>query len=638
MTQVNFLGGNLLDSNTNLKWYINFRKRTGGTTIRQASKATIRRVFELIKANNPKVYLAGTESHKPTAHLRKIQDAYSKADDDIETPEEDIEILRKYTLQFDAEVQGRWSFDAWNTKYGRDYDPSNWTLTPPDNAQNRNQRDETTTHDDEFDPNRAPNPQFSRNLTLTFQSLSQKPDEKDEDSNNDDSNNDDSNNDDSNNDDSKEGENDDDAAEKSAHTEEKQDEIVDLTGEQNSEKDDKSPDDSDKREKSPSLDILNDVSQNKKDVPPPMKPKSIIPFDDDSKRSYYEKFREICREKPFRLNQQRFQDTNLHNARLNVTAALIRFALYYRLKAKTDPLHTALIQIHEQPDLNKINKIIDKVKRIERTKFIKKGILSANGYPQRPWSFDLTRNFGIIVNLRSKKRTSVNAGLIPSQPKKKARLNLTTSISNAYIPQSPTPASTSLCKTLYDNYTNDEQHVQELRSHIRSQNDPNEPHWIDNASNAQVATYRTTEKENLATLQQLRDYQEMCFKRIQALEINQSKPRNPTPINPTTFDMRDMINQSQRGFASLGLDGVGVDKENQRHAIIRRTGTLINHAVTDRAMKSLHDLLNKSTNLSLTEKLEGLYSYLLFSKLIPISPSSFTNLAFFPNLVVCKCV
>ena len=605
MTQENFPGGNLLDSNTNLKWYINFKKSIGGTTIRDASKATIRRAFELVKANNPKVYLAGTISHKPAAHLRRIQDAYSKAPDENETAEEDMEILRKYTLQFDAEVQGRWSFNAWNEKYGRDYDPSNWTLTPPDNAQNRNQREEPPNQDDEFDPNRAPNPQFNRNLTLTFQSLSQQPIEEEEDPNTFESKNGEKDDDESG----------DDSAEKSAHTEEKQDAIVDLTGEQEKGDNNNSSDDNDKIEKSPSLDILNDVPRGKKDVPSSVKPKSFIPFDDDSKRSYYEKFKEICREKPFRLNQRRFEASNLHNARLNLTAALIRFALYYRLKAKTDPLHTALIQIHEQPDLNKINKIIDKVKKIERSKFIKKGILSPSGYPQKHWSFDLTRNFGIIVNPRSKKRTSVNAGLLPSQPNKKPKLNLTTSISNAFIPQSPTPVSSSLCKTLYDNYTNDVEHVQELQSHIRSQNDPNEPHWIDNASNAQVATYRTTERENLATLQQIQDYQEMCLKRIQALEKNQSKPKNPTPINPTTFDMRDMINQSQRGFASLGLDGVGVDKENQRHAIIRRTGTLINHAVTDRAMKSLHDLLNKSTNLGLTEKLEGLYSLSSFSNL-----------------------
>ena len=388
MTQENFPGGNLLDSNTNLKWYINFRKRTGGNTIRDASKATIRRAFELVKANNPKVYLAGTDSHKPTVHLRRIQDAYNKALVENETPEEDMEILRKYTLQFDAEVQGRWSFNAWNEKYGRDYDPSNWTLTPPDNAQNRNQRDEPEINDDEFDPNRDPNPQFNRNLTLTFQSLSQQPDEEDEDSNTNESK--DGENDDGNNND--------DSAERSAHTEEKQDSIVDLTGEQEKGDNNNSTDDSDKAEKSPSLDILNNVPRKKKSIPLPDKPKSIIPFDDDSKRSYYEKFREICREKPFRLNQRRFEATNLHNARLNLTAALIRFALYYRLKAKTDPLHTALIQIHEQPDLNKINKIIDKVKRIERSKFIKKGILSPSGYPQKNWSFDLTRNFGIIVN------------------------------------------------------------------------------------------------------------------------------------------------------------------------------------------------------------------------------------------------
>ena len=40
-----------------------------------------------------------------------------------------------------------------------------------------------------------------------------------------------------------------------------------------------------------------------------------------------------------------------------------------------------------------------------------------------------------------------------------------------------------------------------------------------------------------------------------------------SPINLSSFEMREMINNSDRGFAVLGLDGVGVDKERQRAAL-----------------------------------------------------------------------
>ena len=582
--------GNLEESDTTARWYLNFKKRNSeGKTLRTASKATIRRIFHLTKCDNPKLFIAGTKTNPPSRHLKMLQRIFAQAKDDDPEPESDHDILLNYTMQFNSEA-GALNFEEWQTKNINRYEIQSWTLTTPENIHNRNLSEPIIELDDEFNPSQD-HIQQNGNPTLTFTSLTQDPisdtrsqdkEEADDDQ-------------ESLSDDQKDTMN-----PQPGETLSISDSDIEQTATSQHDFDEPDAKENPTAAKNNRFQQLSETQQS----PLEQNPNPIINLSREARRGYYEELKGHCQKTVQRFFHLHKNGTNIKQATLNATHALIRFCIYHNITTKADCVQNALTILNGFTDRKKVIDLINEVKKEEQKKMFKKKIISKEGIPLKEWSFDLNENFGVTVNKTRKKRRLPPSFQSLQPPQKRGRLSISKSLSSYTPPLSPISSAASLTEQRRDLYSH------EMYQYTQALNNPSARHWTDHATNAQIASYSTTANpQSDATRVQKREIENLKL-RLMQLE-NAQNSSNATKINPATIEIREMVNRSDRGFETLGIKGV--DKEPTIEACVKRANVIISQAITDKSTQKLNQLLNQSSNSDLTRVLEGVYPFYVIS-------------------------
>ena len=567
---------NLDESNTSSRWYLNFKKRgRDQKTLRTASKATLERIFHLIQADNPKLFIAGTNSNPPSRHHQMLQKAYANAKDDIKEPESDHDIIENYTMKFDSE--NAFKYEEWcerNINNTNRYPVKDWTLESSDNSHNSNNRNQDFDDlEDEFDPSQSVDEQDNDNdgAISPFSSPTQPS---------------------------------------PAHStsEDNDKEEVDLS--EPGENDNNSTEDNDNPEPSPDLVIVdqaasgasddNEISNIRSDQQPRAtseqqsgknpKPNPIIPMTKEARTGYYNTLKQHCQQTVNTFMDIMKQGKDNEQARLNATHGLIRYCVYHNLTTRAKCVQNAFAVLTSLTDDHKVLELIAKIKKEEKANFIKKKYITKDGIPIKRWVFDVNKNFGVQVNKPRKKRRLPSSFHSIQPPQKRGRLTLSKSISNQSIPTSPISSIASSDRQRSD----PSHHMLSDYAQINYQNSRNIN--TNNNNNRFVNTNNNSNVNHSIPQNQI----DQIYQRLSVLESkNNGKP------NPAVFEIREMVNKADRGFQTLGV--YGVDKEPTIEACVKRANSIISRSIDDKATQKINALLNHNSNEDLTRVLEGLY-------------------------------
>ena len=443
------------ESNTTSRWYLNFKKKgRDRKSMRTASKATLERIFHLVQVDNPKLFIAGTNSNPPSRHYQMLQKAYANANDDTKEPESDHDIIENYTMKFDSE--NAFNYEEWcerNINTTNRYPVKDWTLTPPDNNDNRNNRNQDFDDlEDEFDPSQSFDEQDNDNdgVVSPFHSPTQPSPQ---------------------------------------HTTSEDNDKDEADSSEPGENADVSTEDDNIREPSPELQIVNQVADGttevnensniRSDQQPQAtgvqqsdqnsKPNPVIPMTKAARRDYYNQLKQHCQQTVNTFIDLMKQGKDNEQAKLNATHGLIRFCVYHNLTTKAKCIQNAFAVLTSLTDDHKVLELISKIKKEEQTNFIKKKFITKDGVPIKKWVFDVNKNFGVQVNKPRRKRKLPSSFHSIQPPQKRGRLTLSNSISKQSTPLSPLSSIASSDRQRSDF----SQHVLSDYAHTHYQNSHN---------------------------------------------------------------------------------------------------------------------------------------------------------------------